>query len=64
LGLPPVEIENGDIANLTIFNPNKKWKVDKNKFKSKGRNTPFDNVQFIGCPEYTFNDGKSFKCEL
>jgi dihydroorotase len=38
----------GSFADVTIFNPNKKWKYDVAKSKSKSRNTPFDGWQFNG----------------
>ena len=48
LGLPLPKIEIGEKANLTIFDPDKPWTVDKNKFKSKSRNTPFDKKLLTG----------------
>ncbi len=41
LGLELPSIKVGKKANLTIFNPHAEWRIDKNQFKSKGRNTPF-----------------------
>ncbi len=38
----------GSHADVTIFNPKKKWKFDGEKSKSKARNTPFDGWQFTG----------------
>jgi len=38
----------GSIADITIFDPKKKWKFDGEKSKSKARNTPFDGWQFTG----------------
>jgi dihydroorotase len=38
----------GSIGDVTIFDPNKKWKYDAAKSKSKSRNTPFDGWQFTG----------------
>jgi dihydroorotase len=64
LGLPQVEINVGSKANLTIFNPTAEWIVDKNKFKSKARNTPFDKMKFIGKPEYVINNNQIIKSEL
>ncbi len=48
LGLPLPMIEIGAKANLTIFDADKPWTVDKNKFKSKSRNTPFDKKLLTG----------------
>jgi dihydroorotase len=38
----------GSIADITIFDPKKKWKFDGEKSKSKARNTPFNGWQFTG----------------
>lgn len=64
VGLKSVKICANEVANLTIFSPNKEWVVDKNKFKSKARNTPFDKIKFKGKPEYTFNNRQMWKCDL
>ena len=64
IGLPQVEIKENEKANLTIFAPNEKWTVDKNKFLSKGRNTPFDKMDFIGKPKYIINNNQFVKSEL
>jgi len=42
LGLHDIKIIEGEMANLTILDPECTWKVDKNKFHSKNNNTPFD----------------------
>ena len=34
------------------------YKIDKNKFASKGRNTPFDGWEVKGRVLYTLCDGK------
>ncbi|MBN2089214.1 dihydroorotase [candidate division KSB1 bacterium] len=41
LGLEVPAIKVGMKANLTIFDPQAEWRIDRNQFKSKGRNTPF-----------------------
>jgi dihydroorotase len=41
LGLETPAIKVGMKVNLTIFHPQAEWRIDKNQFKSKGRNTPF-----------------------
>ena len=48
LRLPTPKIEKGELANLTIIDPKKEWKVDKKEFYSKSRNTPFDKVTLKG----------------
>ncbi len=48
LGLPSCTIKDGVHANLTIIDPDCQWKVDKNHFFSKSRNTPFDGWELQG----------------
>ncbi|MDR0926659.1 MAG: dihydroorotase [Ignavibacteria bacterium] len=64
LNLQQVIIEKGVSANLTIFSPNKEWVVDKNRFKTMGRNTPFHREIFCGKPEYIINNNFMVKSEL
>jgi dihydroorotase len=47
----------GSIADVTIFDPKKKWKFDGEKSKSKARNTPFDGWHFTGCVVATVVNG-------
>jgi len=42
LGLPSISINEGSHANLTILDTNKVYKIDKNTFHSRSKNTPFD----------------------
>lgn len=39
--LPPVELEPGDPADLVLIDPSTTWTVDRRRFLSKGRSTPF-----------------------
>jgi dihydroorotase len=48
----------GSFADVTIFDPNKKWKYDVSKSKSKSRNTPFDGWQFNGRVSATIVGGE------
>ena len=41
-------IKQGAVADLTIFDPKKKWKLTSNAIKSKSKNTPFLNKELIG----------------
>jgi dihydroorotase len=38
----------GSIADVTIFDPKKKWTYEAAKSRSKSRNTPFDGWQLMG----------------
>ena len=64
LNLPEIHIKEGEKANLTIFDPNEEWAVDKNLFKSKSQNTPFDGFRLKGKPKYVINNQKMHICEL
>ena len=45
-------------ADLTVFDLNKSWKVDPNKFFSKSKNTPFDGILVEGKNIMTFVRGR------
>lgn len=64
LGIPTVKIEKGENADLTIFNPDQEWIVDKNKFMSKSKNTPFDEYKLKGKPVMTINKNMLFESKL
>ncbi len=51
-------LEAGKIADIVIFNPNVTEKIDKNKFASKGKNTPFHNMTVQGKVTTTIVGGK------
>jgi dihydroorotase len=48
----------GAPANLTLFAPNKTWKVDRDLVASKSKNTPFHGMEFAGSVVSTFFNGK------
>lgn len=58
LGLPAGSLEVGAVADLSIIDPNKPWRVDPGQFYSKGRNTPFAGVDLTGKPWGTIVAGK------
>jgi len=41
-------LSRGNHADLTIFDPKKRWRFDVTKSRSLSRNTPFDGWQFTG----------------
>lgn len=51
LRLKEVKISEGESANLTILDKNAKWKIDSSKFRSKSRNTPFNDFE-VQCKPY------------
>ncbi|CAN5632714.1 dihydroorotase [soil metagenome] len=64
LGLEPVHIKAGAKANLTFLKESEKWKVDKNKFKSRSANTPFDGYDLICKPYAIYNNYKFILSDL
>lgn len=59
LSLPVIQIAEGTIANLTIFDPEKEWTVDIESFKSKSKNSPFHGRKLKGKPIGIINNGMS-----
>lgn len=58
LGLPYGQIAAGKVADLIIFNLDAEWKVDRNSFLSKGKNSPFHGWTLKGKNLLTIVDGK------
>jgi len=66
LTINPAKIVNSDkgtlkknkIADITIFDPNDEYNIDKNNFYSKGKNTPFQDWKVRGKVKYTIVSGK------
>jgi dihydroorotase len=48
----------GSVADVTVFDPKKKWTFDAAKSRSKSRNTPFDGWQLTGKVVATIVGGK------
>ncbi len=51
-------VAEGKIADIVLFDPKKEYKIDKTKFASKGKNTPFDGYPVTGEVAYTLVGGK------
>lgn len=64
LKLPTIEFKVGEKANMTIFDMNEEWTVDKDLFKSKSKNTPFNKFNLKGKPKFTINKNQIFECKL
>lgn len=52
------EIAEGATANITIIDPDKKWRVKVDDFYSKGRNCPFDGWELHGKAVMTIVRGR------
>jgi dihydroorotase len=58
LGFENYDLSVGKAADITVFDPEAEYVVDKNKFYSKSRNTPFDGMSVRGQINLTIVDGK------
>lgn len=57
LDLPKGRIGVGDDGDVVIFDPDEEWVIDKNQFRSMGRNTPFHGFAVKGKVKYTISSG-------
>ncbi len=57
-GLPGGTLAPGAPADVTLFDPEARWKVDPHKFVSKGRSTPFAGWELSGAPAATIVGGE------
>lgn len=51
-------VSEGKDADLVIFDPNRSYRIEKETFLSKGKNTPFDGFPVTGDVKYTLVDGR------
>ncbi|HZN61668.1 MAG TPA: dihydroorotase [Planctomycetota bacterium] len=58
LGLPHGTLAPGAAADVTIIDPDRKWKVDPSKFRSRGRCTPWEGRTLKGAAVLTVVDGR------
>jgi len=58
LGIEPVAIKSGNLANLTIFAINNENEVDSATFRSKARNCPFNMWKLKGQVMWTLVGGR------
>lgn len=58
VGLEPLTIEEGETANLTLFQKDKPFEFTKKSMKSKSKNNPFIGFKFKGKPIGVINHGK------
>ncbi|MDP8238712.1 MAG: dihydroorotase [Candidatus Hatepunaea meridiana] len=55
--LPAAEIKVNSPVNITLFNPDEKWMVDRELMYSKGKNTPYHGWELTGRPCGIINRG-------
>lgn len=58
LGIQKGTLRVGADADVTVFDPQPRFSIDKNKFRSKSRNTPFHGREVQGDVLYTIVRGK------
>jgi dihydroorotase len=46
--LPGGTLKRGAVADITVFDPASRWKVDPSEFLSKGRNSPYAGMTLVG----------------
>jgi dihydroorotase len=56
--LPGGTLRRGSAADVTVFDADAKWTVDASRFKSKGRNTPYQGRELVGRTRVTVVDGR------
>ena len=47
-GLPGGTLARGAVADVTVFHPQREWKVEPSQFLTKGRNTPYSGMLLKG----------------
>lgn len=60
LGLSMPGIQEGERANLTIFDPERRWKVSADAMHSRSRNTPLDGAELKGRVLGVVNNGAAW----
>ena len=58
LGLPAGTLAPGAAADLTIVDPERRWRVAARSFRSKSRNTPFEGWEMVGRASAVLVDGR------
>jgi len=58
LGIDKGSLAEGKVADIVIFDMETPYKIDKNTFLSKGKNTPFDGWEVYGKTKVTICNGK------
>jgi dihydroorotase len=56
--LPGGSLRRGAVADVTVFDPDREWKVDPARFASKGRNSPYAGHTLQGIVMCTIVDGR------
>lgn len=57
LSLPVIKFAEGEVVNMTMFDPNAEWVVDTAKLLSKSKNSPFNGYRLKGKSVGIINNG-------
>ncbi|MEM8565819.1 MAG: dihydroorotase [Bacteroidota bacterium] len=60
LNLERPRIEEGELADLTLLDPGKKWTLNRETNKSKSENSPYWGMELSGQVIATFGNGKHY----
>ncbi|NOY65425.1 MAG: dihydroorotase [Nitrospirae bacterium] len=60
LNLKKGTLKVGEDADIIVVDLNRKWKVEPERFVSKGKNTPFEGFVLEGLPVYTICKGSIY----
>lgn len=58
LGVPGGSLAVGSVADVTVVDPQRRWKVDATQLQSKSRNTPFEGIEMHGQAILTMVGGR------
>ncbi len=56
--LPGGSLARGALADVTVFDPARRWIVEPARFRSKGRNTPYGGHELTGQARFTVVGGR------
>ena len=58
LGIPAGTLAPGAVADVVLFDPERRWTVNPEKLHGKSRNTPFKGMDLKGKVVMTFSRGR------
>ena len=64
INLNPHLIQEGNLAELNVINPNYKWIFNENYIQSKSKNTPIIGKELVGKVLITINKGYISNCKI
>jgi dihydroorotase len=60
LDAPKISLNEGNIAELTLFKPKQKWVLNDEKIKLRSKNNPFTYEELTGKPFGIINKGRFY----